>query len=102
MNVIWHQKAIIQRFIISKYISDTLGRKAMAQFNREVTHCKNLIAQNPNIASIEQYLEGSAVEYRSILVSGLSKMIYYYEGDTVYVAAIWDVRRNPEEMAYGV
>ena len=43
--------------------------------------------------------EGRAKTYRSVIVNGLNKMVYYVEDDTVYIAAFWDTRMEPIEQA---
>lgn len=39
--------------------------------------------------------------YHSVVIDGLSKMVYYIEEDekVIYVAAVWDCRREPKAMA---
>ena len=36
---------------------------------------------------------------RYIVVDGLSKMVYRVEDDVIYIAAMWDCRREPETQA---
>lgn len=40
--------------------------------------------------------EAGQKAYRSIVVGGLSKMVYVVEGETIYIAAFWDCRQEPE------
>ena len=37
--------------------------------------------------------------YRSIIINGLSKMVYYIDDEFVRIAAFWDTRREPQSQA---
>ena len=38
-------------------------------------------------------------KYRSIVISKQNKLVYYVEGDNLYIAALWDTRREPRAQA---
>ena len=38
-------------------------------------------------------------EYRSVVVHRNCKLVYYAEGDTLYIADVWDTRREPRAQA---
>ena len=40
--------------------------------------------------------------YRSVIINGLSKLVYYVDNDSIYIAAFWDTRREPKNQADSV
>lgn len=61
-----------------------------------------MLRRSPYIGQIDPLFEGRAKTYRSVIVNGLNKMVYYIEDDTLHIAAFWDTRMEPEEQAAGV
>ena len=47
----------------------------------------------------EPLLRGLKREYRSVVVHRNCKLVYYVEGDILYIAALWDTRREPRLQA---
>lgn len=37
--------------------------------------------------------------YRSVIINGLNKLVYFTEGDILYIAGFWDTRREPKNQA---
>ena len=37
--------------------------------------------------------------YRSIIINGLSKLVYFIDGEDIYIAAFWDTRQEPKAQA---
>ena len=58
-----------------------------------------MLLRTPNIGQIDALFEGRAKTYRSVIVNGLNKMVYYVEDDTIYIAALGDTRMEPEAQA---
>jgi plasmid stabilization system protein ParE len=50
----------------------------------------------PKIAQIEPALINERQEFRSLVVQHIYKVVYYIEGEIVYIAAIWDCRQSPK------
>lgn len=61
-----------------------------------------MLRRSPYIGQIDPLFEGRAKTYRSVIVNGLNKMVYYIEDDTLHIAALWDTCMEPEEQAAGV
>ena len=99
MKVIWHQQAIEGREQIAEYIREYFGAMSKARFLQEVRRIIRMLKLSPNIGSIDPLFANRSIAYRSIIINGLSKLIYFVEGDTVYIADFWDVRREPEALA---
>ena len=58
-----------------------------------------LLAANPRLGITEPLLAGRKREYRSIVVHKLFKLVYYVKDETLYIAALWDTRREPHAQA---
>ena len=65
----------------------------------KVRQTRRLIEDSPNIGPIEPLLAERAVMYRSYVMNHLDKIVYCIEGDTIYIVAFWDVRRDPSTLA---
>jgi len=99
MKVIWHQQAIEGREQIAEYIREYFGAMSKARFLQEVRRIIRMLKLSPNIGSIDPLFANRSIAYRSIIINGLSKLIYFVEGDTVYVADFWDTRRDPTSLS---
>ena len=99
MKVTWTNKAEMERESIAEYIRNGFGTKRMKQFVREVDQVVKMIVRYPNMGPIDPLFADRPRSYRSVIVGGLSKMVYFVEGDVVYIASMWDCRRDPEVQA---
>ena len=84
---------------IAKYIRKEFGKDRRDEFMKEVQQMRRLIEDSPNIGPIEPLLAERAVMYRSYVMNHLDKIVYRIDGDTIYIVAFWDVRRDPDIMA---
>lgn len=82
-----------------RYIADGYGRKAARKFEANIAQWEKLIAQNPAIGSKEPLLQELKKEYRSIVTHKYCKLIYLVKEDCIYIAALWDTRREPHIQA---
>ena len=55
--------------------------------------------RNPYVGKIDPLFADRPRTYRSVVINGLSKMIYFIEDDLIYIAAFWDTRREPKKQA---
>ena len=78
-----------------RYIAYEFGKKAVRKFEANIAQWENLIAMNPAMGPKEPLLQGLKREYRSVVVHRYCKLVYYAEGDTLYIAPLWDTRREP-------
>lgn len=99
MRVVWQDIAKVGRQQVSAYIRKEFGTKRAKKFRQEVGETINLLCNAPNIGSIDPLFADRPQTYRSIIIDGLSKMIYRIDGDTIYIAAFWDTRREPKGQA---
>lgn len=70
------------------------------QFMHQVMDDIERLASHPYIGKVEPYLEGRAVCYRSLVVHRHYKVVYFVNEELgkLYIASLWDTRRDPERM----
>jgi len=99
MTVTWDSEARKNFRHVSRYIRDKFGVKAQQRFVKEVDDLALLLIANPNLGFIDSLFDGRSKTYRSVVINGLSKLVYLVEDDTIYVVAFWDTRREPKSQA---
>jgi len=99
MKVIWDPQAKKNRSQVADYIRRQFGARRKIRFLQEVREITNKLRSAPYIGKIDPIFEDRARTYRSIIVNGLNKIVYFVEDDTIYIAAFWDTRMNDEGQA---
>lgn len=95
MRTEWSVKAWKAHQHTALYISREFGKKAVEKYEDAIAHIEAQLASNPRMGCIEPLLEGRPEGFRSIVVHKYCKMVYYIEGDILYIADLWDTRREP-------
>ena len=99
MRVKWSEHAYSRRNQIASYILRQFGAKRKTRFLQDVRQLTRLLRDNPNLGPMEPLYSDRTLAYRSIIVGGLSKMVYRTEGDTIYIVGFWDCRQEPTSQA---
>lgn len=99
MKVIWDPRATMGRQQVSDYIRWRFGVRRKNRFMQQVRETTQMLKSNPNIGKIDPLFADRSIAYRSIIINGLSRMVYFIEGDTIYIAAFWDCRREIKSLA---
>ena len=99
MRIVWQVRAKDAYREIAHYINERFGCKARQDFMQKVKESERLMKSHPDIGSIDPLFADRPKTYRSVIVGGLSKMVYFVEDDIIYIAAFWDCRREPEGQA---
>ncbi len=99
MEVVWDRGAIEGQRQVAIYIRHKFGTQHARKFIDEVDRIVGILKDNPHIGQIDPLFEERAIAYRSLIIQGLSKLVYYVEDDTIRVAAFWDTRREPVAQA---
>ena len=98
MKVDWHPRARIGKDQISDYIRERFGARHVNKFQQSVERTLKMIMRYPEIGTIDPLFADRPRTYRSVIIDGLSKMVYFVEGDIIYIAAFWDCRREPKAL----
>ncbi len=95
MKAKWTPYAQRQRKETARYIATVFGRKAAGNFHRNIREWVASIVRNPCIGLREPLMTERPEGFRSVVVHRNCKLVYYVDGDTVYIADVWDTRREP-------
>ncbi len=99
MNVKWDPKAKQSFRQIATYIQRRFGDRARKAFIEDVKEAESLLGRSPYAGKTDPLFDDRPRTYRSVIINGLSKMVYFIEGETIYIAAFWDTRREPKKQA---
>ena len=99
MKVVWDAKARKSRNQVAEYIHRHFGAKRKDMFLLEVRETTKMLKTHPNLGPIDPLFNDRPKTYRSVIINGLSKMVYFIEDDTIYIAAFWDTRCEPKQQA---
>ena len=94
MRVLWTKKAITGWQEVADYILADFGDRAMQTFLERTEEAEETISLLPNIGSVEWNDTQEGVVYRYVTINRRSKMLYYVDGDVIFIADFWDVRKN--------
>lgn len=80
------------------------GQKSAGKLMNGIRFDSERLVAFPYLGSLEPRLSHLHLPYRSLVVHNHYKLIYRVseEEDTVYVVALWDTRRNPQDMDAGL
>lgn len=99
MKVVWTENAEWHRDQIGDYIFERFGYRRMETFIEQVDQTVNMIIRNPNIGPIDPLFSDRPSVYRSVIINGLSKLVYRIDDDIIHIVAFWDTRQEPETQA---
>ncbi len=99
MRVVWDPKAKEARTQVANYIRWQFGAKRKIRFLQEVRDMTQLLKRSPGIGQIDPLFTDRARTYRSVIINGLNKLVYFTEGDILYIAGFWDTRMHDEDQA---
>ena len=99
MRVIWHPQAEDALDQVANYVREQFGAKRRNFFLQEVRKTTKILQHSPYIGSIDPLFDDRPVTYRSIIINGLSKMVYYIDDNIIHIAAFWDTRREPKKQS---
>lgn len=99
MKIIWEPAAKLSLREIARYINNRFGKNSVKEFRHKVSEQEAILLSFPDIGAPDPLFHDRTITYRSVLIYGLSKMVYYIKGDTIRVAAFWDCRQDPTNQA---
>lgn len=102
MQVIWTTQAQEQVKLAMNYCKATFGTRILIRFSNQLKDDVIRLSNNPFMGPLEPLLKGRKVAYRSLVIHKLYKLVYYVDNETIYIADLWDVRRDPERLVIQV
>ena len=79
MKAIWDSEARKVQRQVAAYIRKEFGVKRAKKFRQKVDDTVNRLMCNPGIGQIDPLFEDRAWTYRSVIVNGLNKIVYFGE-----------------------
>ena len=98
MKIHWYKRAAAQLHQVEQYILRDFGEKVRKEFMDEVELAVLSLAEISTIGQVDPLFAHRKQTYRSIIVRHLNKIVYFIKDDTVFVAAFWDTRREPNNQ----
>ena len=99
MKLKWQTKAKASKTAIANYIRREFGAKRKIAFLQQLKQTTDLLKRSPNIGQIDPLFSDRAMTYRSVIINGLNKLVYFVNDDTIYIAGFWDTRMDDEDQA---
>ena len=98
MQVVWNRRAEYHLNQILLYGVETFGKEIANRLFHQISKSVKLLSANPYLGKKEPFIEGLSITYRSLLVHKHYKLIYHIEAETIYIAALFDVRKLPSSL----
>lgn len=99
MKVHWDPVAMKAQRQVATYIRREFGVKRAKRFRQDVDDTVKQLLRSPGIGQIDPLFSDRAKTYRSVIINGLNKLVYFVSDDILYIAAFWDTRMDDEDQA---
>ena len=86
MRVIWDPEAKEARTQVANYIRRQFGAKRKTRFLQEVRQVTQQLKHSPGIGQIDPLFSDRTRTYRSVIINGLNKFVYFVSEDILYIA----------------
>lgn len=99
MRIIWTDSAQRSQDAAADYIFDEFGAMSLHDFYDNLDKIESNLIAFSEMGKVEPLLRDRSILYRSVVASKYNKIIYFVEGDTIYIVDFWDTRREPKAQA---
>ena len=99
MRVVWTDHARRHKDQVANYIRDRFGFKRKKIFIQQVNQTVKMIMSSPNLGPIDPLFNDRSDTFRSVIINGLSKLVYRIDNDVIHIVGFWDTRQEPEAQA---
>ncbi len=97
MKVEWTDRAKKDLRKLFDYYKDDAQNVVAKSVTNHIVRQSMLLESLPLLGLVEPELEGKKEEYRSLIL-GNQKIIYWIEGETVFIATLFDCRQDPLKL----
>lgn len=98
MVIVWMPEALEVMENIRRYLHENDAPRAAAKLIGQFRRQAGLLEKNPNLGAVEPLLSDMPGNYRSLIVRKQYKLIYYIDGETIYIDTIYDCRQEPAKL----
>ena len=83
---------------VAEDIFQEFGYVSLQKFAEATESWIQRVGEQPTIGAYEPLLRHRKIQYRHLIITKLTKLIYYIENDTVIIVHVWDTRREPIKL----
>ena len=98
MKVVWLSKARRAFVKTASYVKEHFGEMVALDLYDEVDADNEYLARNPYMFKKEPLWGMRTIQYRSIIVKKLNKIIYRIDDELVTVVDFWNSRQSPKKL----
>ena len=98
MQVEVHRKARQMLLSITDYYAEYGGTRSVDKLLDTIQSKCDSLVRFPESGTPEPLLAGKRNFYRFVILNRRIKMIYFVKGDTIHIAAFWDMRMHPDKL----
>ena len=80
------------------YYLEHFGAQATANLAHEIDEKVKTLGKYPEIGFPEPLLKDRCLGYKATHIGRYHKLIYYVKGNTLHIAAFWDMRMHPDKL----
>ena len=99
MQVEYNSKAIKHISSTFDYYLKYFGKQATANLAANIDENVKRLLRFPEIGHPEPLLRNKSILYRSLIIDKNHKLVYYIKGNTIRIAAFWDMRMHPDRLS---
>ena len=99
MKIVWTDSAIVQLEAIFDFYKTTASLNVARKISKDLVRRTKLLPAQPAIGQQEPLLKDRKNEYR-YLVEGNYKIIYWVEGEIIFIGALFDTRQHPDKLKH--
>lgn len=79
---------------VAAYVKREFGQQGLLLFKQRTKDNEKFIANYPEGCEVVWIDPETGIDYRWCVVYKRSKMLYFVQGDKIFIADFWDVRSN--------
>ncbi len=98
MLVKYNKKAISHINSVVDYYLEHYGLQATTNLAHEIDEKVKMLRKYPGIGFPEPLLKSHYIQYKATIIGKNYKLIYYIKGNTLRIAAFWDMRMSPAKL----
>jgi len=102
MRLTWTDRASKHLEYIFTCAQDYYSRSLLKKLSNELKQIERIIEDSPLIGSEVETLTSSQFKYRKVVLCKPFVLVYFIWEDAIFIADIWDTRRNPENNQEGL
>ncbi len=98
MKVRWTEFASSRWQDVADNIYQEFGYISLQNFVEATESWIQRVGEQPRIGACEPLLQHRKIQYRHLIITKLTKLIYYIADDTIIIVHVWDTRREPKKQ----